>query len=242
VAIVGNLGASLDALEPTMQIDSWRDSCSTHKSETAWDYNAPGDGIYAPAMLAQLSEAGGEDLVVACDVGQHQMWVAQHCHFARPEQHLTSGALGTMGFGLPAAIGAKLANPDATVVCVSGDGSIMMNIQELATLNRYGIAVKILLLDNQALGMVRQWQDLFFDERRSEVDLNDNPDFVKVAESFRIPAFRVEQRCDVAAAIQRLLSEPGPMLAHVCIDPRANVWPLVPPGKSNSTMMEETAK
>ena len=122
-------------------------------------------------MLKELSEAAGDELIVTCDVGQHQMWVAQHCRFSRPQAHLTSAGLGTMGYGIPAGIGALLAEPDATVITVTGDGSIMMNIQELATIRRYRLPLKILLLDNSQLGMVRQWQELFFDENFSEIDL-----------------------------------------------------------------------
>ncbi|MBU4041089.1 MAG: acetolactate synthase large subunit, partial [Alphaproteobacteria bacterium] len=185
-----------------------------------------------------VSEAAGDSFVAACDVGQHQMWAAQHCRFARPEAHLTSGGLGAMGFGLPAGIGAKLADPEATVVVIAGDGGFMMNVQELATLRRYGVGVKILLLDNSSLGLVRQWQELFFNQNYSEVDLSDNPDFVKVAEAFGIEAFRIGRREEVAAGIARLLAADGPCLAHVIIDPRENVWPLVPPGKNNAEMME----
>ncbi|MDZ4364954.1 thiamine pyrophosphate-dependent enzyme, partial [Brevundimonas sp.] len=194
-------------------------------------------GVYAPALLNELSHAAGETFVAACDVGQHQMWVAQHCAFTRPEAHLTSGGLGAMGYGLPAGLGAKLACPDAHVVTVSGDGSFMMNIQELATLRRYGIALKIVLLDNSSLGLVRQWQELFFAENYSEVDLSDNPDFVAVAQAFGIEAFRISRREEVTAGIARLLAAPGPCLAHVLIDPKENVWPLVPPGKNNAEMM-----
>jgi acetolactate synthase-1/2/3 large subunit len=147
-----------------------------------------------------------------------------------------------MGFGLPAAIGAQLAKPHARVVNVTGDGSIMMNIQELATLRRYDLPVKILLLDNRSLGMVRQWQELFFDRRYSEVDLSDNPDFVRVAESFGIAAFRVESSREVTAAIERLMRFPGPALAHVPIAREANVWPLVPPGECNSVMLEGASR
>ena len=125
------------------------------------------------------------------------------------------------------------------MLTVSGDGSIMMNIQELATINRYQLPIKIMLVDNASLGLVRQWQQLFHGERYSEVDLSDNPDFVAVAKSFGIPGFRVERRTEVAGAIDRLLNSEGPMLAHVCIDPMSNVWPLVPPGQTNDVMLEE---
>jgi acetolactate synthase-1/2/3 large subunit len=233
----GKLAELLPALAQPLDIVPWLDFCRSLKHRHAERYDAPGDGVFAPALLKQLSEAGGNRLIVASDVGQHQMWVAQHWRVQRSAAHLSSGGLGTMGFGLPAAIGAQLAKPEACVVCVSGDGSIMMNIQELATLKRYGIPVKIVLLDNSCLGMVRQWQELFFAERYSEVDLSDNPDFAQLARAFGIPAFTVERRDQVPEAIERLLNEPGPLFCHVKIDPRANVWPLVPPGKSNSQMM-----
>jgi acetolactate synthase I/II/III large subunit len=142
-----------------------------------------------------------------------------------------------MGFGLPAAIGAQLAHPDSTVICITGDGSIMMNIQELATLKRYSLPVKILLFDNQALGMVRQWQELFFTKRYSQVDLSDNPDFVRVAEAFGIPGLRVDTPDQAPEAIDRLLNDKGPLFVHVPIDPAANVWPLVPPLASNANML-----
>ncbi len=240
-AVIGNLRQSLAALAEPLQIDGWRRDCLRMKEKTAWDYNAPGSEIYAPAFLRTLSERAGENCVVACDVGQHQMWVAQHFGFSRPSQHLSSGGLGTMGYGLPAAIGAQFACPDATVVNVSGDGSIMMNLQELATLKRYDLPIKIVLFDNHALGMVRQWQELFHDKRYSEVDLSDNPDFTLVAQSMGIPGFRVQRRSEVSGAIDELLNSKGPVLAHVLIHPEANVWPIVGPGKSNSEMMDEVA-
>ena len=143
-----------------------------------------------------------------------------------------------MGFGLPAGLGAKLGAPGRTVITVSGDGSIMMNIQELQTLHRYGIPLKIVLLDNSALGMVRQWQEVFFDKNFSEVNLDDNPEFTKVGEAFRIESFLVRTADEVDAGIDRLLSADGPILMHVKIDPNENVWPLVPPGRSNADMME----
>ena len=129
------------------------------------------------------------------------MWVAQHCRFVRPQAHLTSGGLGTMGYGVPAGIGALLADPAATVITVSGDGSFMMNVQELATIRRYRLPLKIVLIDNSQLGMVRQWQELFFDENFSEIDLSDNPDFAEVAHAFGIEAFTIDHRSQVNDAI-----------------------------------------
>jgi len=245
VPVIGDLKAGIEALTARvatspLAIDPWIIRSTSSARRNAFRYDAPGQGVYAPALLNALSRAAGDSFVAACDVGQHQMWVAQHCEFSRPEAHLTSGGLGAMGYGLPAGLGAKMANPDAHVVTVSGDGSFMMNIQELATLRRYGVALKIVLLDNSSLGLVRQWQELFFAENYSEVDLSDNPDFVAVAQAFGIEAFMIDQRDQVTDGIDRLLAAPGPCLMHVLIDPKENVWPLVPPGKSNAEMMHDT--
>jgi acetolactate synthase-1/2/3 large subunit len=239
-AIEGDIADALARLDPGyLDIEDWRKSCRERKERHAFRYDAPGHGVFAPAMLKQLSEAAGDNFIAACDVGQHQMWVAQHCRFSRPEHHLTSAGLGAMGYGLPAGIGAAMERPDAKVVTVTGDGSVMMNIQELATARRYGVPVRILLLDNASLGLVRQWQEYFFDQNFSEIDLYDNPDFAEVAHAFGIEAFTVHSREEVPAAIDRLLNARGPILAHVLIDPRENVWPLVPPGASNADMMED---
>ena len=219
---------------------AWRAQCQQRARQWAARYDAPGDGVYAPALLKRLSELA-PDATVACDVGQHQMWVAQHWRLSQPRAHLTSGGLGAMGFGLPAALGALEADRGRQVVCVSGDGSIMMNIQELATLKRYRLPVKIVLLDNQALGMVRQWQELFFEKRYSEIDLSDNPDFAAVASAFGIQALHVDRAADVEAALQALLTADGPALLHVAIDTAANVWPLVPPNRCNAEMLDPDA-
>ena len=240
VSLPGCMKATLDMLDPSsLKIAEWKEEVTALKTKHAWKYDVPGEGIYAPLLLKQLSEQAGDKLLITCDVGQHQMLVAQHCKISRPEAHLSSGGFGTMGYGIPAGIGAKLAEPDACVVTVSGDGSIMMNIQELATLKRYNIPLKIILLDNSSLGLVRQWQELFFNENYSEVDLSDNPDFADLARAFGIMAFTITHRDEVPAALTRLLAEKGPILLHVKIDSKENVWPLVPPGKSNSDMMDK---
>lgn len=240
VSLSGCMKATLDMLDPSsLKIAAWKEEVAALKTKYAWKYDVPGEGIYAPLLLKQLSEQAGDKLLITCDVGQHQMLVAQHCKISRPEAHLSSGGFGTMGYGIPAGIGAKLAEPDACVVTVSGDGSIMMNIQELATLKRYNIPLKIILLDNSSLGLVRQWQELFFNENYSEVDLSDNPDFAELAKAFGITAFTITRRDEVPAALTRLLAEKGPILLHVKIDSKENVWPLVPPGKSNSDMMDK---
>jgi len=237
VAVQGDLRHSLDALATALpECSAWRATCLANKRSGAARYDAPDAGVYAPALLRRLSELAPA-AIVSCDVGQHQMWVAQHWRFNDPRKHLTSGGLGAMGFGLPAALGAQLACPEAQVVCVSGDGSFLMNVQELATLGRYRLPVKIVLLDNQRLGMVRQWQELFFEGRYSETDLSDNPDFAALAHAFGIRSESIDRADGVEAALQRLLAAPGPALLHVAIDAHANVWPLVPPNRNNAQMV-----
>ena len=205
--VIGDLKDSLAALTHgtrDLKISAWRDQCQDWKKHNSWNYDAPTDLVYAPKFLRDLSHAAQKETFVSCDVGQHQMWVAQHYAFNAPENHLTSGGLGTMGYGLPAAIGAQIARPDANVINVTGDGSVMMNIQELATIKRYDLPVKIVVMDNQCLGMVRQWQELFLDRRYSETDLSDNPDFVQVANAFGIPAIRVHRADQVPDAIRKI--------------------------------------
>ncbi|QBF84901.1 acetolactate synthase 2 catalytic subunit [Shewanella maritima] len=227
-------------LTEKINIKPWRAEVAELYQTHQWRYEHPGELIYAPAMLRRLANKLPNNSVVSCDVGQHQMWVAQHMWFRRPEDHLSSAGLGTMGFGLPAAIGAQIARTDACVVTVSGDGSFMMNVQELTTIKRKKLPVKILLLDNQKLGMVKQWQQLFFEERYSETDLSDNPDFVKMAAAFDIPGRTIFKASEVEQALDDMLNSTGPYMLHVAIDDAFNVWPLVPPGASNSEMMENT--
>lgn len=239
IALPGNVRDGLKALQSARTVcDEWRARNAQRKLKFAARYDAPGSDIYAPALLKRLCELAPSDAIVACDVGQHQMWVAQHCRFSHPRNHLTSGALGTMGFGLPAAMGAAFACPDRAVVLVNGDGGFMMNVQELATIARTRLPVKIVLIDNSALGMVRQWQELFFAERYSEIDLSDNPDFAALARVFGIPARHIELRSEIDDALKELLAAPGPALLHVSIDVKANVWPLVPPNSANSAMLD----
>ena len=240
VALPGDLNVMLPALQqPLPAIDGWRNEVATLREEHSWRYDYPGEAIYAPLLLKQLSDRKPASAVVTTDVGQHQMWAAQHMSFTRPENFITSSGLGTMGFGLPAAVGAQVARPNDTVICISGDGSFMMNVQELGTVKRKQLPLKIVLLDNQRLGMVRQWQQLFFQERYSETTLTDNPDFLTLASAFGIPGQHITHKDQVEAAIDTLLNSDGPYLLHVSIDELENVWPLVPPGASNAQMLEK---
>ncbi|EHQ51778.1 acetolactate synthase 2 catalytic subunit [Ectothiorhodospira sp. PHS-1] len=241
VALVGDLNQWLPRLALPLSIDDWRERCARSRRTEGFRLppERPEGGFPALRFLDALSRRAGDQTYVACDVGQHQMWVAQYYGFHHPRRHLTSGGLGAMGFGLPAAIGAQLAHPDARVINVSGDGSFMMNVQELATLGRYGLPVKIVLFDNQYLGMVRQQQELFYEGRLSSVDLSDNPDFVQVARAFGIPARRFEGADAMEAAIRACLETPGPLLLHLPIEREQNVWPIVGPGMSNDQMIQE---
>ncbi|WPU22946.1 acetolactate synthase 2 catalytic subunit [Cedecea neteri] len=239
VALQGPLNQLLPALQQPLHIASWQQHIAAMNEAHQWRYDHPGQAIYAPLLLKQLSERKSAEAVVTTDVGQHQMWTAQHMTFTRPENFITSSGLGTMGFGLPAAVGAQVARPKDTVICVSGDGSFMMNVQELGTIKRKQLPVKILLLDNQRLGMVRQWQQLFFEERYSETTLTDNPDFLTLASAFGIPGQHITRKDQVEAALDALLNSDGPYMLHVSIDEFENVWPLVPPGASNSQMLEK---
>ncbi|WP_447739829.1 acetolactate synthase 2 catalytic subunit [Aeromonas veronii] len=239
VGITTDLKLVLPRLAMPLSIDHWREHCANMAREYAFRYDHPGQAIYAPALLKQLSTRLPESSVVACDVGQHQMWVAQHMRFTSPRNHLSSAGLGTMGFGLPAAIGAKMSRPEDEVVLVSGDGSFMMNVQELGTIRRAQLKVKMVLLDNQRLGMVRQWQELFFDGRYSETILSDNPDFVALAAAFGIPGETITCKEQIAGAFDRLLASESAYLLHVAISEEENVWPLVPPGVANHQMMEQ---
>jgi acetolactate synthase-1/2/3 large subunit len=241
-SLVADLNDSLPLLSRPHTQSQWLAHISVMQQQYAWRYDYPGDKVFAPYLLNRLSRLMPSNGVVCCDVGQHQMWVAQHMKFSHPSNHLSSGGAGTMGFGLPAAIGAQIARPNDFIITVSGDGSIMMNIQELATIRRNNLPVKLLILDNQRLGMVRQWQDLFFDGRHSETDLSDNPDFVQLAAVFGIQGETINHASEVDNAIDKLINSEGPYILHACIDDKENVWPLVPPGAANDQMITEVAK
>jgi len=238
ISMTDDIKQVLPAITVKPSIEQWQQHISEMKVTHANRYDHPGDPIFAPALLRQLAETMPADTVICSDVGQHQMWVAQHMFVDRPENHISSSGLGTMGFGVPAAVGAQVARPNDTVIAVSGDGSFMMNIQELGTIKRKQLPVKILLIDNQRLGMVRQWQELFFNGRFSETILTDNPDFVTLASAFDIPGETIVVKSQIDQALQRLLNSDGPYLLHVSISEEENVWPLVPPGAANDQMME----
>jgi acetolactate synthase-1/2/3 large subunit len=218
VPIVGDARRALAAIADAYggdpaRVAGWWDRIDSWRAD-------PSPRTDAEAALDALQEIIGGDAIVTTDVGQHQMWAANRLRFDRPRRWITSGGLGTMGFGLPAAIGAQIACPGETVVCVTGEGSLLMNVQELATVAHERLPVKIVVLDNRCLGMVRQQQDMFWDGRRSEVDLGATPDWLALARAFGITA------ADDLSAI----AEPGPVIVHVPIDPESDCLPMFKPG------------
>jgi acetolactate synthase-1/2/3 large subunit len=217
----------------------WRAHLKELKARHALNYNRSATEIQAEFVLSTLNEITQGKAIVSTGVGQHQMWAAQYLDFIEPRTWLTSGSMGTMGFGLPAAIGAQLANPDKLVIDVDGDGSIRMNLGELETLTTYDIPVKVLLLNNLGDGMVRQWQALFYSNRISGSDKTlHTKDFVKAAEAdgFKF-ARRVVKNADVRGALERFVSFPGPAFLEVMVDQNAHVYPMVGPGMGYKDMI-----
>ncbi|UCG37771.1 MAG: acetolactate synthase large subunit, partial [bacterium] len=175
--------------------------------------------------------------IIATEVGQNQMWVAQFFKFRNPRTLLSSGGLGTMGYGFPAAMGAQFAFPDRLVVDVAGDGSIQMNIQELATVAQHNLPVKILVLNNCFLGMVRQWQELFYGARYSSTCLISNPDFVKISEAYGVKGIRIEDKKDVDDGLREMMEHDGPVMVDCKVDREEGVFPMVPAGAATSEMI-----
>ena len=188
-------------------------------------------------IIKHIGAMAPEDTIITTDVGQHQMWTAQVYPFKHPRTFLTSGGLGTMGFGLPTAIGAALANPDKKIVCISGDGSILMNIQELATLAEQDLDITIIIMNNGQLGLVRQQQELFYDNHIFASRFNFQPDFSVIAKGFGIPAWDLCKSGNPQQSVSRALAHPGPGLINAPVHRHINVYPMVVPGASNLEMI-----
>ena len=199
---------------------------------------ASSDYISMGQVVAKISEKTDAGAIVVTDVGQNQMFSARYSKFKNSKSWVTSGGLGTMGFGLPAAIGAKIGNPEREVVAIVGDGGFQMNIQELGTVMQSGIGVKIVLMNNHFLGMVRQWQELFYDKRYAFTRL-DNPDFQQIAAGYRIASERVVNPADLDSAIERMLKTPGAYLLEVAVKEEENVFPMIPAGATLSGIIYE---
>jgi acetolactate synthase-1/2/3 large subunit len=241
VPVVADAGAAMAALTPRIdpvdRTDWWRAIASWRGEDPR---PSKGRGLKPQAILASLAELTADRRTIVCtEVGQHQMWAAQGWPVDAPRTWVTSGGLGTMGFGMPAAIGAQFACPDARVVNISGDGSFQMNLQELATLAQYGLPVKTVILNNSYLGMVRQWQQLFRNRRYAGTVMEENPDFARVAQSFGVKGMRLSSRSRMRSTLQRFLAHEGPVVLDARIEREENVFPMVPAGNAIDAMLTE---
>lgn len=214
------------------QIAVWRDKeCLAYK---------PDSKIIKPQLAVQRLQAltqARKDVYITTEVGQHQMWAAQHMKFESPNHWMTSGGLGTMGYGLPAAVGAQVAHPDALVIDIAGEASILMNIQELGTISQYGLPVKVFILNNQYMGMVRQWQELLHGKRYSESFMDGMPDFIKLAESFGLHGMRVTDPNDLDAAIMEMIETDNSVILDIAVTPEENCYPMIPSGAAHNEMI-----
>ncbi|MGH2908121.1 MAG: biosynthetic-type acetolactate synthase large subunit [Solirubrobacteraceae bacterium] len=236
--ILPRLTAEYRALEPDpARLEEWWSRINLWRERHPLRYEDSADGEIKPQYMVQaLCEATGGEAIICSDVGQHQMWAAQYYDFPAPRRWINSGGLGTMGFGLPAAMGAKVGCPDQTVVCISGDGSIQMNLQELATCSQEGIEVKTFIMNNNYLGMVRQWQELFWDRRYSQVDMGQWPDFVKVADAYGATGVRLTDKHTLVDDMREAIATPGPVLVDVRVGREENVYPMIVPGQAARDM------
>lgn len=243
--IVGDAKDVLKKLNKLIQEDKtdWEDTRRVWLDQIAqWKATYPlayeqGDVIKPQYVVEKIYELADEDAIITTEVGQNQMWTAQYYMFAKPRTFLTSGGLGTMGYGFPAAIGAQIAFPDRTVIDIAGDGSIQMNIQELATVAQYNLPVKIAILNNRCLGMVRQWQELFYNKTYSHTSLEVLPDFVRLAEAYGAVGLRATKPEEVIPVIREALSIPRAVIMDFVVDPEECVYPMVPAGASISEML-----
>ena len=219
------------------QTKEWLDQIAVWKKEHPLSYCQDGDKIKPQYVIEQLRKLAGENAVVTTEVGQNQMWAAQYYKVSKPGTFISSGGLGTMGFGLPAAVGAQIGRPDDLVISISGDGSFQMNLQELATIVQQQLPIKIIILNNGYLGMVRQWQELFHDKRYSQTELIPVPDFVKLADAYGIAGYRVQSHEEVGPVLEQALNHPGAVVVDIVIDREENVYPMVPAGGTLTKMI-----
>jgi acetolactate synthase-1/2/3 large subunit len=237
--IIPRLTAEYRALDTdSSRLDEWWSRIRAWRERHPLGYEDSKDSEIKPQYMVQaLYEATGGDAIVSSDVGQHQMWTAQYFHFSKPRRWINSGGLGTMGFGLPAAMGAKVGCPDETVVCIAGDGSVQMNMQELATCAQEGIAIKVFIMNNGYLGMVRQWQELFWDKRYSQVDMGQYPDFVRLAEAYGATGMRFEDKKTLVSDMKEALATDGPVVVDVRVTREENTYPMIPAGRPARDMV-----
>lgn len=241
IPVVGDARAILNQLLEVVGKrgrNGWNDRIETMLAEHPVTYENSADVIKPQYVVEQIYEVTKGDAIITTEVGQNQMWTSLFYKFDKPRRLITSGGLGTMGYGFPAAIGAQMGKPDAVVFDIAGDGSIQMNIQEMATAVQQKLPVNIAILNNRFLGMVRQWQELFYNRRYSATDIECQPDFVKLAEAYGACGIRVEKPEDVRGAIEKAIAIKGPVILDFIVDREENVWPMVAPGASISEVME----
>ncbi len=236
LGILNELLEKQDFTDIDRQRKPWLDKIDHWKKSTPLAYDQS-DIIKPQFVVEQLYSVTNGEAIITTEVGQNQMWAAQYYHLSKPNHWITSGGLGVMGFGLPAAIGAQVACPDKTVVDIAGDGSIQMNIQELATAVQYGLPVKIVILNNRFLGMVRQWQELFYDKRYSCTKMEHAPDFIKLAEAYGAVGFRTEKPSEVRDVLKKGLSIHRTVIMEFIVDREESVYPMVPAGAPITQML-----
>ncbi len=247
VSIVGDLKEALEALLVKLEEveitghEAWLKQINAWKSESPVTYQYSETSIKPQYIIEQISDLTKGEAIITTGVGQHQMWASLYYKFQHPRSFVTSGGLGTMGFGLPSGIGAQIGQPDKTVFTITGDGSVQMNIQELATASYYNVPVKVAILNNGFLGMVRQWQELFFDKRYSATRLEDgNPDFTVVAKGYGVEAFRVTKPEEVRPTLEKALEIDGPVVIDCHVEKEENVFPMIPAGGTVKDIITNT--
>ncbi|MFK4792983.1 acetolactate synthase 3 large subunit [Sphingobium sp. ZW T5_29] len=245
--VIADVGSALtdmiacwkDRGHKTADLSEWWARIEGWRARNSLAYPESREEIMPQEAIAQLYKASrsAEDVIITTEVGQHQMWAAQHFGFDAPNKWLTSGGLGTMGYGFPAAIGAQVGNPDSLVVCVAGDASIQMNIQEMGTASQYRLPVKIFILNNEYMGMVRQWQELTYESRYSNSYSDSLPDFVKLAEAYGWTGIRIEGPQELEAGIRQMIDTPGPVIVDCRVAKLSNCFPMIPSGAAHTDML-----
>jgi acetolactate synthase I/II/III large subunit len=237
--VLGRLVSEYRALEAdSSRLEDWWQRIEGWRAQYPLRYEDTSDGEIRPQRaIRAVFEATGGDAIITSDVGQHQMWAAQYYDFPEPRRWINSGGLGTMGFGLPAAMGAAVGCPDKLVVCIAGDGSVQMNAQELATCAQNGIPIKVVIINNGYLGMVRQWQELFWDKRYSHVDMGQYPDFVKLAEAYGATGIRLTDKTTIVDDLRAAFATEGPVVVDVRVTAEENVYPMIPAGQAARDMV-----
>lgn len=241
IPVVGDakeaLKALLNEMDSTPTFSNWNEHLNDYKKEFPLWYKQSGDELKPQKLIEMLHELTDGEAVVTTDVGQHQMWAAQYYTFNEPNRLVTSGGLGTMGFGFPAAIGAQMAEPDRPCIAVVGDAGFQMTNQELSLVQEMNLPIKIIIVNNYSLGMVRQWQEIFYEERYSESLMPNQPDYVKLADAYGIKGFKVESLSEAERVLKDVIHLDRPVLIDCCVTPDENVYPMVAPGKGSHEMI-----